>query len=212
MENRITESQAKIQRVLVGLGIESSMAVVDEWRTVLRERGKCGSLEEAVKLLRECIDRADVAKEPIQRPSQAGRWIGLILQERAEKQAKAARPPATDQQISEYQERDMRDPVRIARFQASWDELIRLEKENGTFEDEFHTGRRKFMGNDLVIGRIRDLYERYVAVRTSVLKRQIEVRERAEALQKTSQDAQPDARSEKLGPTHTNPAQDEKKG
>jgi hypothetical protein len=92
----------------------------------------------------------------------------------------------TNQEIVEAQERDMRSPERVARFQAAWDELIRLEKTNGTFDDEFHAGRRKFMGDDLRRGRIRDLSERYVAVRSAVLKRQIEVKERASALQKTT--------------------------
>jgi hypothetical protein len=95
---------------------------------------------------------------------------------------------ATYKEIIEAQERDMRDPVRVQRFQAAWDELIRLEKENGTFSDEFHSRRRLFMEDDLRRGRIRDLSERYVSVRTAILKRQIEVKERAEALQKTRQD------------------------
>jgi hypothetical protein len=85
---------------------------------------------------------------------------------------------ATYKEIIEAQERDMRDPVRVQRFQAAWDELIRLEKENGTFEDEFHTRRRHFMGDDLRRGRIRDISQTYVAVRTSVLKKQIAARER----------------------------------
>ena len=181
-----TENQAKIQRTLVGLGIESSMPVVDEWRIVLHERGKCTNIDEALNLLRECVHLADQEGAPIFRPSQSGPWIGKILLARKDAEESAKPKPTASKNLAqiayESQEADMRSEERVGRFQASWDTLIRLERENGSESDEFHARRRHFASDDLIRRRIRDASERYVAGRISDLKRILEQKDRQQAL------------------------------
>jgi hypothetical protein len=187
---QITENQAKIQRALIGLGIENSIAVVDEWRIVLSERGKCTNVESAIDLLRECVHLADEEGSPIVRPSESGPWIGKILKSRKEKEEDAKPKPTTSKNMTEiaYQtnEADMRSPERVAKFQSDWDDLIHLEKKNGTFEDEFHAKRRHFASNDLKLSRIRPCSEAYVYARKASLMASINQKDKQEALNITA--------------------------
>jgi hypothetical protein len=196
---QITENQAKIQRALIGLGIENSIAVVDEWRIVLSERGKCTNVESAIDLLRECVHLADEEGSPIVRPSESGPWIGKILKSRKEKEEDAKPKPTSSKNLSEIAEAaqyaDMHNPDRVARFSASFDLLVSLEKQNGTFETDtvdgvFHANRRRFAGQDLIDRRIRDCSERYVSCRIETLRKTIEAKNMANTLdRKTSPDA-----------------------
>ncbi len=188
MENQnIEKARNEIQRTLRGLGIESAMTFVDEWRDVLRDRGQCSNLQQAIELLRECVRRADDEKKPIQRPSESGKWIGLILKEREEKLQTEQQPPRTtsrnlSQEIEDAQEREMRDPERVRRFQLWWDALIKLEKENESFDDPFHSRQRHFISDDIKRARIRDNSERYVQTRIAALQRYQDQKTKSQAL------------------------------
>ena len=83
-----------------------------------------------------------------------------------------------------YETRDMRDPSRVEDFINAFDDLCRMEKENGTFEDHFHSERRRFAAADIRDHRIRDASERYVLTRIDILtkiKAQKEAAERGRA-------------------------------
>ena len=198
-KSQIEESRLAFQRTLIGLGIEHSMSVVDEWRIVLRERGKCSSMQGAIDLLREIIHMADEEGEPVERPNQAGKWIGKILKQQREHEEDAKPKPTTSKNLTEIankaQEEDMRDPERIKKLSERFDVLVSLEKENGTFDDGsvesvFHANRRKFAGQDLIDKRVRDCSERYVDTRIDILKKTIEAKNREHRLdRKPSPDA-----------------------
>ena len=68
-----------------------------------------------------------------------------------------------------YETRDMRDPSRVEDFVNAFDDLCRMEKGNGTFEDHFHSERRRFAAADIRGRRIRDASERYVLTRIEIL-------------------------------------------
>jgi hypothetical protein len=68
-----------------------------------------------------------------------------------------------------YETRDMHDPPRVEDFINAFDDLCRMEKENGTFEDHFHSERRRFAAADIRNHRIRDASERYVLTRIEIL-------------------------------------------
>jgi hypothetical protein len=68
-----------------------------------------------------------------------------------------------------YETIDMRDPSRVEDFINAFDDLCRREKENGTFEDHFHSERRRFAAADIRDRRIRDASERYVLTRIEIL-------------------------------------------
>ena len=78
-----------------------------------------------------------------------------------------------------HETRDMRDPTRVQDFANAFDDLCRLEKENGTFDDHFHAERRRFAAEDIRRARIRDCSERYVFTRHSILARILEQKEAA---------------------------------
>jgi hypothetical protein len=68
-----------------------------------------------------------------------------------------------------YETRDMHDPTRVEDFINAFDDLCRMEKENGTFEDHFHSERRRFASTDIRDRRVRDASERYVLTRIEIL-------------------------------------------
>jgi hypothetical protein len=93
-----------------------------------------------------------------------------------------------------YETRDMRDPSRVEDFINAFDDLCRMEKENGTFEDEFHARRRHFASADIRDHRIRDASERYVLTRIEILTRikaQNDATERGRAALGTKNQASP---------------------
>jgi hypothetical protein len=185
MENpEIEQNRDRIQKVLTNLGIEHSMSAVDEWRKVLFHRGECRNIEEYIALLREVVQRGDEEKTPVERPNQAGKIIGKILLERKEKLQTEQQPPRTtsrnlSQEIEDAQERD---PERVRRFQLWWDALIKLEKENESFDDPHHSRMRHFIGDDIRRGRIRDNSERYVQTRIAALQRYQDQKTKSQAL------------------------------
>lgn len=110
MENPLIEKARKeIQATLRALGIEHSMPLVDEWREVLRVAGRCTNLSEAIDLLKECVHDSEVAGERIERPRHAGKFIGLIVTERArikrQREIAAQEQQARDRRNQEEQER-----------------------------------------------------------------------------------------------------------
>jgi hypothetical protein len=93
-----------------------------------------------------------------------------------------------------YETRDMRDPTRVEDFINAFDDLCAKEKENGTFDDHFHSERRRFAAADIRDRRIRDASERYVLTRIEILtkiKAQKEAAERGMAALGTKNTASP---------------------
>ena len=79
-EREIAGTKA-IKKLLMELGMPSADPIVQEWRKVLLVRGKAKDLPRALYLLKRSVHKATEAGEPIVRPSESGRWIGLIISE-----------------------------------------------------------------------------------------------------------------------------------
>jgi hypothetical protein len=100
-----------IKAALLGLGMPSADQIVQEWRKVLFVRGKAKDLPRALYLLKRSVHKATEAGEPIVRPSESGRWLGLIIaeEETIQRKIQGVTVENSERERRKHEERNIKD-------------------------------------------------------------------------------------------------------
>jgi hypothetical protein len=109
-DREIAGSKA-IRKLLMELGMPSADAIVEEWKKVLLVRGQAKDLPRALYLLQTAVRKATDSGEPIVRPSESGRWLGLIIadEEAIQRRISGVTVENSERERRKQEERNIKD-------------------------------------------------------------------------------------------------------